>query len=70
MSRVVTTETLYKINDVVPQQGMYLCVPCGFVQEFSAGTRFTTCELCLAGTPDGPEEFAHDEAEFWCLLQA
>jgi hypothetical protein len=56
---------LHKIGDVVPQSGMYLCVPCGFVQEFKEGEQFTECLACLAGTPYGPEGYQHPDAEFW-----
>ncbi len=69
MSRVVTAETLYKIGDIAPVRGMYMCVPCGYVQEFNGGDIFTTCELCLAGTIDGPEEYQEADVEFWHLLE-
>ncbi len=62
------TKTLYKIGDIVPEHGMYMCVPCGYVQEFLKGDQFTTCELCFAGTIDGPEEYTDSESEFWELL--
>jgi hypothetical protein len=47
---------------------MYMCVPCGYAQEFEEGGRFTTCELCLAGTAEGPEDYREAEAEFWELI--
>lgn len=59
---------LYKIGDTVPASGMYMCVPCGYAQEFQEGGRFTTCELCLAGTAEGPEGYREAEAEFWELI--
>ncbi len=62
------TKTLYKIGDIVPVHGMYMCVPCGYVQEFQEGALFTTCELCLAGTEEGPEDYKEAETEFWELL--
>lgn len=61
----VITEQLFKIGDIVPESGAYVCVPCGFIQNFSAGERFTACLACLAGTSDGPEGYKDDEAEFW-----
>lgn len=61
-------EKLYKIGDEVPQSGQYLCVPCGYVQYFNEGDLFTTCDACLAGTPDGPEGYKQDEADFWQLI--
>lgn len=69
MSRAVVAEKLYKIGEVVPTHGMYMCVPCGYVQEFKAGELFVTCELCLAGTLDGPEEYQETDVEFWHLLE-
>ena len=58
----------YKIGDVVPQSGMYICVPCGYAQHFEVGSTFTTCEACFAGTTDGPDGYQDSENEFWQLL--
>lgn len=63
----ITTQ-LHKIGDVVLQGGMYICVPCGYVQFFAAGELFRTCDACLAGTSDGPEGYREEAAEFWQLL--
>jgi hypothetical protein len=60
--------TRYKIGDIVPVSGAYLCIPCGYVQEFDKGTLFITCEACFAGTSNGPEGYQEVEAEFWELL--
>lgn len=65
---VISSKTLYKIGDTVPEHGRYMCVPCGYVQEFFKGDPFTTCEVCLAGTDSGPEGYTESEAEFWKLL--
>ncbi len=62
------SDTLYKIGDIIPTSGMYLCVPCGYVQPFTAGERFLTCEACLAGTPEGPMDYQESDAEFWQFL--
>lgn len=62
---MIATETFYKINDIVPQNGYYLCVPCGYSQYFTAGAFFTTCEACLAGTEIGPAGYQEPESEFW-----
>lgn len=58
-------ELLFKIGDVIPKTGQYLCVPCGFVQFFTEGALFTTCEACFAGTSNGPDSFTDAEDEFW-----
>jgi hypothetical protein len=59
---------LYKIGDIVPMYGAYLCVPCGYIQAFEEGEVFMTCEACLAGTPDGPKDYQELEVEFWELI--
>ena len=65
----MSATALYKIGDTVPEHGMYTCVPCGYVQEFFKGGLFTTCEVCLAGTDQGPEGYLDAEAEFWELME-
>ena len=65
---MIATTTLYKISDVVPQNGYYLCVPCGYQQYFEAGALFTTCDACFAGTDIGPEGYREPENEFWQLV--
>jgi len=57
---------LYKINDIVPQDGRYICVPCAYIMEFKKGDKFTVCPLCLAGTKEGPIE---EQDEFWRLAE-
>ena len=64
----MSSSILYKIGDVVPESGSYLCVPCGYIQHFEVGGVFTTCEACLAGTENGPEGYQDPEGEFWQLL--
>ena len=68
LENTARTKQLYKIDDLVPEHGMYMCVPCGYVQEFQKGAFFTTCELCLAGTDEGPDDYTKGEAEFWELI--
>ena len=58
-------DKLYKIGDIVPATGQYVCVPCGFVTDFTEGTAFTTCEACYAGTSIGPAGYEDPAAEFW-----
>ncbi len=59
---------LYKKGDIVIRSGEYLCVPCGYIQYFEAGTFFTECLACLAGTEFGPEGYRVNEQEFWQWL--
>lgn len=65
MDQLETATRLYKIGDAVRQTGMYVCVPCGYMQYFQAGDLFTTCQACLAGTRNGPEGYQDPESEFW-----
>lgn len=58
----------YRRGDAVPLSGMYVCVPCGYVQSFEAGAAFTECLACLAGTEFGPEGYREGEQEFWELM--
>lgn len=66
MLAVVTQ--LYKKGDVVPVSGSYVCVPCGYIQQFEAGSLFIECLACLAGTELGPEGFRENEQEFWQFI--
>lgn len=68
METMVAVKELYAIGDVIPETGLYVCVPCGYVQQFIAGEVFPTCDACLAGTENGPEEYREEEAEFWQLI--
>lgn len=67
-TEITKAQVLYKIGDKAPEHGMYMCIPCGYVQEFLKDELFTTCELCLAGTDQGPEGYTDPESEFWELL--
>ena len=42
---------------LVPENGLYVCSPCGFKKEHKAGDVFTECTSCLAGTEDGDPKF-------------
>jgi hypothetical protein len=44
----------YKWCQPVPETVEYLCVDCGYVEEFSEGSIFPICEVCIAGEPSGP----------------
>lgn len=65
MQPAIWLSQLYKIGNAVPQSGMYVCVPCGYIQNFEAGSAFTTCDACFAGTDIGPEGYKEPEVEFW-----
>lgn len=59
------SEPLYKVGDQVPERGWYLCVPCGFADEFNAGDTFPVCKVCLAGTEEGPEGYTEAHVDYW-----
>ena len=59
----------FNIGDAVPQTGWYLCIPCGYMQEFTEGDQFTPCDACQAGTSLGPDGFQEDEEDFWELVR-
>lgn len=65
ISTQIKTKELYAIGDVVLETGLYVCVPCGYMQQFLAGEIFPTCDACLAGTENGPEEYRAEDVEFW-----
>ena len=60
-----TITRTFRKGDIVPASGVYVCVPCGYMQYFVEGASFIECVACLAGTPDGPEGYREDEQEFW-----
>lgn len=66
--QTITPTKLYAIRDIIPASGSYLCIPCGYVQYFEKGEKFTECLACLAGTSFGPAGFQSDADEFWQLL--
>jgi len=39
--------TTYKVGDVVPEDGLYICVPCGNKKYLKTGERFKSCLQCL-----------------------
>ena len=47
-------QKLYKWGQIVPEDGDYLCVDCGYIASFEAGDIFPVCEVCLSGEPAGP----------------
>lgn len=39
--------TIYKAGSMVPEDGLYICVPCGSKQYLKTGTRFKSCLKCF-----------------------
>lgn len=45
---------LWRWGQLVPQDGDYLCVDCGYIEEMKKGQTFPICVVCLSGEVDGP----------------
>ena len=54
----------YNKGEAVPDDGKYVCVPCGYHHEYKKGDTFGECISCLAGGKEGPEEYA-EGLEMW-----
>lgn len=52
-------------DDAVPDEGDYVCVPCGYHKHFKTGDHFTECISCFSGTPDGQHEEFVEGQEMW-----
>ncbi|MBI4085052.1 MAG: hypothetical protein HY432_00915 [Candidatus Liptonbacteria bacterium] len=42
-----TKNTVYKVGSIIPESGLYICVPCGNKKYLRAGARFGNCLKCL-----------------------
>jgi hypothetical protein len=62
----MNTEKLYKVGDLVPKTGKYICIVCEYIMDFKEGDKFIICPVCLAGQEGGPK--GPDEG-FWKLLE-
>ena len=58
-------DNTWRVAQVVPKTGEYLCIDCGYIEEFKAGGLFPVCEVCLSGDPDGPSAL---EKGYWEYL--
>lgn len=59
------SDNLWRVGQTAPQTGEYLCVDCGYIEEFKEGDVFPVCEVCLSGDPDGPSPI---EKGYWEYL--
>ncbi len=60
----------YSKGQVVPKEGEYVCVPCGFKRAYKNGEQFGECMSCLSGTNDGQHEEFLDGEEMWEPVEA
>lgn len=44
-------------GETIPENGTYVCVPCGYHQHCEAGGKFGECTSCMAGTEEGDKEY-------------
>jgi hypothetical protein len=44
----------WRWGQLVQEDGEYLCLDCGYIEDLKAGAIFPVCEVCLAGDPGGP----------------
>lgn len=66
-SIIMSQETLYKVGDLVPAAGRYVCTVCGFSIEYlekhlAYGVKFPVCPVCHAGE-EGGAKAPHED--FW-----
>ncbi len=60
-----TIEKPFSKGDVVPTEGEWVCVPCGYKHHYKAGEQFGECMSCLSGTPSGQHEEFLEGEEMW-----
>ena len=46
----------FGVGDIVPEDGVYACVPCGNKIAYKAGERFKSCLECLKNETETPVE--------------
>jgi hypothetical protein len=56
--------TVYSKGELVPTEGTYVCVPCGFHHHYQANESFGECTSCLAGKTTDESELA-DGSGLW-----
>jgi hypothetical protein len=52
-------------GDTVPEEGDWVCVPCGYKHHYHVGEQFGECMSCLSGTPNGEHEEFLEGEEMW-----
>lgn len=55
---------VFKPNSLAPKKGAYVCVPCGYKQEFKKGAKFPSCYTCLKKEKYEGDNFFHG-LELW-----
>ena len=49
----------------VPEDGKYVCVPCGYTRELTTTETFPECISCFAGTDQSENEEFVEGMEMW-----
>ena len=52
-------------GDHLPENGEYVCVPCGYHRVLKAGEVFPECISCMSGTAEGQHEDYIEGMEMW-----
>lgn len=55
----------YNRGESVPEDGKYVCVPCGYQKDLHPGEVFPECISCLAGTDESENEGFAEGLEMW-----
>ncbi len=58
---MINKENIYNVGDVVPADGEYACVPCGYKKTYKAGEIFPECISCLEKFKDVDMDEVSDE---------
>jgi hypothetical protein len=59
-------EKYWRVGQIIPKTGDYLCIDCGNITTFQAGDVFYVCDVCMSGDPTGPTEGT--EQGYWEFL--
>lgn len=54
-------EKIYTVGDIVPADGEYACVPCGYKKIYKEGESFLECISCLEKFKDVDMDDVSDE---------
>lgn len=60
---------VFNVESMVPQNGTYVCVPCGYKKELKAGECFPLCFSCLEGKKYNNDHYMKGLG-LWELLEA
>jgi hypothetical protein len=59
-------KNLWRFGQKILVTGEYLCVDCGYIENFESGDLFPICEVCRSGDPAGPTDGT--DQGYWEIL--